>query len=395
VGLLASDGDGFSWLCDEAISNKPGFNDLAPLDADGVVWVAATRFGLFRTLDGGCTFTPVGERLGRHQVAGISPNPAVPGEALLYTETTTLDDDVYVTTDAGETWTPAGLDLFYPIHSLVRSAADPRRVYAIHDETAVRSDDGGRSFAEMAFAPPGDDAEPRDVYVLATDPHDANVVYAAILRLPEPHLIRSDDGGASWALLSRLEGNPHTLVISPTDGTMLLSVPSIGLKRSTDGGETWTPLPLLEDGQSVSCMFTAPDGAVWACALRGHQFVIRSTDFGDTWRPAFARDFTQVTSSWACGEETPTAMACAEACDRAVEDCGEVPLDEDAGVDAMPPPEAGPAVDATVVDATVVADLAGTRGGGGAEASCQSNSGGPITGGLALLLLIALRRQRG
>ena len=111
VGLLIPDGDGYRWLCDEAITTKPGFNDLAPLDAEGVIWAAATRFGLYRTLDGGCSFEPVEGVLSRHQVRSISPNPMVPGEALLITETTTLDDDVFITTDAGETWTPAGLSL--------------------------------------------------------------------------------------------------------------------------------------------------------------------------------------------------------------------------------------------------------------------------------------------
>ena len=401
VGLLVPDGGDYRWLCDEAITTKPGFNDLVPLDAEGAIWVAATRFGLFRTVDAGCSFEPTEGLLSRHQIAAISPHPDVPGEAILFTETTTLDDDVFITEDAGDTWTPAGLNLLWPLHVLVRSPADPRRIYGVHRNGAVRSDDGGRSFRPIAHAPNGDDVSARDVRVLTTAPDDADVVYGSIDRLPESTLIRSRDGGETWSSLAQLEEVPDSLVISARDGTMLLTLPFGGLRRSTDGGETWASRPLLEANQSASCLFTGPDDQVWACAIGGSQFIIQSPDFGETWTPAFARDFKQVTGGWGCGEETATAIACASACDRATEDCGETPGPEAAP--AEPPSmstDAGAAQDGGASEPTghvdaIVGDPSDVVGpGDGGDGGCQQGQNGPSPWlwGLGLVCLFRHRR---
>ena len=382
VGLLALDG-GWRWLCDEGISPEPGLEDLAPVDADGRIWLAATRSGLRRTTDAGCSFVAV-PGFEEHTVGHLSPDPSRPGRAVIGTTTVGgPPNDVWYSDDAGETWQAAGLGLEGRVRGLLRADADPDVIYVIHTQGAVRSDDGGRTFTPIALGPPAADGRPEptgtDIVLLATDPADPRVVWSAFVRFPTSDLLRSTDGGETWAAMASFSDGPDTLIIDPASGDMLLAMALEGLRRSTDGGETWIQEFFPEPRAWVDCLTRGPEGRLWACIRRDAPYMVAvSDDFGVTWSGQFAADFTEIEGGWACPADSPTAAACAEACDRATEDCS-AQADAgppDGGVVDSGPPDAGEVVPTPTDDCT---------------AAPGSTPGWPA---LACVLLLAIGRRR-
>lgn len=352
VGLLVREGGTWRWLCDEAITPVPGFNDIAPLDADGRTWIAATRGGLYRTTDAGCTFEPVALD-GPTYFDLISPHPDRPGEALVASQSIgEVQNDVFYTTDAGARWQPAHVATTGRIRGLLRATADPDVVYVVHTDGAARSDDGGQTFTPIALAPPPADPDARpatgvDITLLATDPHDPLRVWSAFLRFPQSDLQRSDDGGATWTVVAQFGDSPESLIIDPATGEMLLAMPLEGLVHSTDDGARWAPQFLPEPGAWFDCLTRAPGGDIWACVRRGAPYLIaQSVNAGAGWAGRFAADYTDIAGPWVCPPDSATARACATACDRSEDACdapdAEPTPDADGGPSDAGPPDADP-----------------------------------------------------
>lgn len=135
-----------------------------------------------------------------------------------------------------------------------------------------RSTDGGLNFA---LAQGG--RAPKDVHAGGTNGVTAYVAS------PQDGLLRSDDGGQTWADVNhgdaqRLVG---TIAVDATDSGILIAIdPSRGIVRSMNGGATWTAVgrksvaALAVDPQDFNIMVVlGPDGAA------------RSQDGGRTWDP--------------------------------------------------------------------------------------------------------------
>jgi hypothetical protein len=113
-----------------------------------------------------------------------------------------------------------------------------------------KSVDAGRSFVRLGDA--GFIAMPSLVLV---DPRNSHVVYAA--RSPVCRdtcspggVVKSTDGGATWADTARSDNLTFALAIDPNDSLFLydsgydvpLQRQTGGLYRTTDGGLTWPPM---------------------------------------------------------------------------------------------------------------------------------------------------------
>lgn len=133
----------------------------------------------------------------------------------------------------------------------------------------------------VQVGPPGG-----DVRSLVADPRDARVLY---LGTSDGHVFTSTDGANHWRQLGRV-GTPDTVVFTLTvdrrnsknlfAGTWSLGRGRGGAWRSTDGGETWKPAGL--DNQNVRAIVQAPsdDELLYAATLDG---VYRSRDDGHKW----------------------------------------------------------------------------------------------------------------
>ncbi|MCA9545435.1 MAG: hypothetical protein KC613_13620, partial [Myxococcales bacterium] len=134
---------GFRWLCEDAIAANAGVRFVTPLGAGPTHWLVGTQDGLFETRNRGCDFAHLAGPLAAQRAVAASRHPARPAEVLVATDGFGQPNDVFRTTDGGETWAAAGLAVPDRITGLVRSEANPAVVYVAHALGAARSDDGG------------------------------------------------------------------------------------------------------------------------------------------------------------------------------------------------------------------------------------------------------------
>jgi photosystem II stability/assembly factor-like uncharacterized protein len=234
-----------------------------------VYYMGATGGGVWRTVDGGASWLPIGDgqfhmgSIGAIAVAPDDPNVLYvgTGEAPVRGVSSSYGDGMYKSTDQGRTWSRIGLAqsrtisrvIIHPKNSdLVYVAAQGSRWGASAERGVYRSADGGKSW-KLVLAPPDSLSGPAD---LAMDPSNPRVLYAATWdHQRTPWQVRSGgpgsgiwkttDGGDSWTRLSgglpKLMGKIG-LAVSPANPDRVWAIveaDSGGLFKSDDGGKSW------------------------------------------------------------------------------------------------------------------------------------------------------------
>ena len=170
---------------------------------------------------------------------------------------------VWRSTDAGKTWTAAGLGDSHHIPRMRVHPEDPDHVYAAvlghlyedHPTRGIyRSRDGGESWQRILHV-----SDAVGAAELAMDPTNPRILYATFWRVRRTPwslssggegsgIWKSTDGGESWKEITRNEGLPQGTVgisgisVSPTNPQNLYAIIEAedgGVFRSRDGGETW------------------------------------------------------------------------------------------------------------------------------------------------------------
>ncbi len=118
--------------------------------APGTLYAGTTSHGIFKTTNYGMSWKPLAEPGGLVQVFSIAVDPADPQVILAG-----MADTLYRTADGGKTWTAV---LSRIVFGVVFDPVDPDRVYA-SSPIAHRSNDGGATWSDYAAGlPPGDAA---------------------------------------------------------------------------------------------------------------------------------------------------------------------------------------------------------------------------------------------
>ncbi len=244
-------------------------------DQPNVFFIAAVNGGIWKTTDYGQTWKPIfdGQPSGSVGAIGIAPsNPQViyagSGEGLQRPDLAT-GDGVYKSIDGGATWTHLGLRDGQQIAKIVVDPKDPSRLYVAvlghpygpNTERGVyRSSDGGATFERVLYK-----NENAGAIELAIDPSNAQTLYAELWSARRPPwsvgggyerpdagtmLYKSTDAGTTWTPLTtglptQAEGLGRIgLGISRSDPTRIYAMvdsPSKGgVYRSDDSGATWT-----------------------------------------------------------------------------------------------------------------------------------------------------------
>ena len=225
--------------------------------------------GVWRTSDGGVNWTPLFDKehissIGAIAVADSNPNVIYvgTGESCIRGNIS-YGDGMYRSTDGGKTWTHIGLNNTQHIARVLVHPRNPDLVYVAAlghaygpnpDRGVFRSADAGKTWEKILFK---DDKT--GAIDLAFDPHNSNVLFAALwegVRTPwsmssggpGSGLYKSIDGGNTWKHLEG-KGLPSGIVgrigVSVSGGDSnrvyaLIEAKDGGLYRSDDGGDTWT-----------------------------------------------------------------------------------------------------------------------------------------------------------
>ncbi len=240
-------------------------------------YFGAVAGGVWKTIDGGANWFPIFDKESISSIGAIAVAPS--DHNIVYVGTgeyamrgnVTYGNGMYKSLDAGKTWKNIGLKDSRQIATVVIDPKNPDIVlvaafghaFGPNQERGVfRTTDGGKTWTKTLFKD-----ENTGAIDLAMDPHNPNVVFAAMWQArrqpwnfssggPGSGLYRSDDSGVTW---KQLQGNglPEGILgrigisVSGADSNRIYA--SIenkdagGIYRSEDGGEKWTRVN--EDGR--------------------------------------------------------------------------------------------------------------------------------------------------
>lgn len=245
-----------------------------------VYYAGAASGGLWKTVDGGTHWQPVFDdqpvaSIGSIAVAPSDPNVvwAGTGEPFIRSHIS-VGQGIYKSTDAGRTWSLAGLEKTGRVARIAIDPGNPDVVlacavghaYGPQPERGVfRTADGGKTWQRTLFVD-----ENTGCSDMAMDPGNPRVVFAGMWQI-EIHTWGRDSGG-----------------------------PGSGLFLSRDGGVTWTRLrgnglPARPVGRiavaiarsnpaRVYAMIETGDGVPWNGKDTDRGQIWRSEDGGETWR---------------------------------------------------------------------------------------------------------------
>jgi len=234
-----------------------------------VVYVATASGGLWKTTNGGVTWTPIFERQGTISMGDIAIDPNNPdviwvgtGESSVR-NSVSFGDGVYKSTDGGKTWQHVGLKESQRISRIVINPRNPDTVYVgalghafgPNEERGVfMTTDGGKTWQKVLYV----DVE-HGVADMDMDPTNPNILYAALWHFErKPWTFRSGsekggvfksvDGGRTWKKLEN--GLPKLLgrvgvKVAPSNPQVVYVIAESKegtLYRSDDRGETFKPM---------------------------------------------------------------------------------------------------------------------------------------------------------
>ncbi len=249
-----------------------------------IVYIGLQLRGVYRSENGGKTWTAVNTGLTDLNVQQLVISPSAPATLFAVTEL-----GVFRTLDAGVSWSPANGGVLgggaSASASLVIHPSNPSILYFAGGtvRSVYRTIDAGQTWALATTGFPEGDLE--RIGCLAVDPVTPTTVYAC----GRARFFRSTDGGDHW---SRIDTSGffrgQTMVVDPVTPTTLyhasLERTFGGVHRSLDGGVTWTPL-LATPVSSVALDPITPS-RIYACTFFGG--IYKTTDGGAVWNSANA-----------------------------------------------------------------------------------------------------------
>src|SRR5256885_5390050 len=266
---------------DTSLYNAVEWREIGPFRGGRVTAVAGhaaqpltfyfggTGGGVWKTTDGGVTWTPISDKVFRAgSIGAIEVAPSDPNVIYVGTGESPIrgnvspGNGVYKSTDEGKTWTHVGLPNAGQIGAIRVHPTNADLVYVAvlghafgpnPDRGVFRSKDGGQTGEKGLFR--SDSAGAVD---LALDPANPRILYVAFWQARRgpsymssgragSGLFKSTDGGDTWKELTRNEGLPKGVIgkigvtVSANHDRVwaIVEADSGGVFRSDDGGETW------------------------------------------------------------------------------------------------------------------------------------------------------------
>lgn len=241
---------------------------ISPGDPE-VIYAGAASGGVWRSRDGGLTWTPIFDDQPVASVGSIALHAGNPDLVWVGTgeskprNSVSVGNGVYRSRDGGKTWSHLGLEkserisrvLLHPRHPEVAWVAALGQAWGENPERGVfKTADGGKTWRKVLYVD-----ERTGAADLAIDPSNPDKLYASMWdyrRWPWSFrsggrgsgLFVSHDGGESWKRLTPEDGLPEGnlgrigLAVAPSDPRIvyaLVEAEKNVLLRSEDGGASW------------------------------------------------------------------------------------------------------------------------------------------------------------
>ncbi|MBT5074326.1 MAG: glycosyl hydrolase [Kordiimonadaceae bacterium] len=231
----------------------PNNPDVVYVAVQGNPWGGNEERGVYKTSDGGVTWEKslfINDLTGAVDISMDMSNPRILYAAMwdhkrdawqVRSGGGSNSSAIYKTTDGGENWEKIGKGLPDEMGKIGVdvSQANPNKVYAIVEAEGekggmYRSDDGGKNFSLISH---DHILKARSWYYqhIFADPNNENVAY--ILNAP---IMKTIDGGKTWARVSATHGDNHDLWINPSNSDYMINSNDGGASVSLDGGKSWS-----------------------------------------------------------------------------------------------------------------------------------------------------------
>jgi len=246
-------------------------------DNPEIMYVGTASGGLWKSTSGGIKWAPIFDKQITASVGAVAIQQSNPSVVWVGTgegnPRNSLNGGygVFKTLDGGKTWTAMGLEKTRHIHKILIDPTDPNTVYVgaigapwgAHEERGVyKTTDGGKNWRRILFS-----NNTSGVADMVMDPNNPNKIIAALWdHKRDPWFFKSGgagsglymtyDGGENWKKLSEKEGLPKgelgriglAIAASKTDVIYaLIESKKNALYKSTDGGSQWKMVNDKED----------------------------------------------------------------------------------------------------------------------------------------------------
>lgn len=266
IVLTRDSGDDTTGAAPAALPNTSDYHSLLVAPNAPEQLLLGTHQGLFRSSDGGRTWTQ----------AELADRDAM---NLAHSSSETVwaaGHNVFArSSDGGSTWQdmrPTGLPSL-DLHGFAVEPESGRLWAAVAGEGLYRSDNGGVSFTQLT----------KDVGagVMGLEVLPSGRILAADMEAQA--LLASEDGGKTWA--RRLD-RPVMAIAAAPDNPKLLLASILGndasIVRSADGGQSWEPVLALPEGAGPIAWSESEPATAYVVSL--DRTLYRSTDAGASWQ---------------------------------------------------------------------------------------------------------------
>jgi photosystem II stability/assembly factor-like uncharacterized protein len=236
--------------------------------ANSLIVYALTTSDVFKSLNGGASWTPVSNGLG---YLGIFLSTFSASFNLLVIDPLQPETlyagsyfGVYKTINGGTNWTllNAGLPSLPGLQDLVIDPNAPTTLYAGTSSHGIyKSMDGGTNWSVMNSG-----LMNLNIYSLLVDPHNSANIYAGVDNFAGLGLYKSADGGTNWTLLTGVASGFVTALGADPARSSIYTIVSdyygnTTLYSSTNSGTNWTQLLLGNGFQFTALAVGAPSAS--------------------------------------------------------------------------------------------------------------------------------------
>src|SRR5580658_2837206 len=190
------------------------------------------------------------------------------------------DGGLFISHDAGKTWTAVEAMKGQSIRALTQAPSDPKILIAGTLKGVFRSEDSGVHWNRIT---PEGSADLHEVESIAIDPKDPHTIYAGTWHLPW----KTTDGGANWHNIKQGlidDSDVFSIIIDPTAPNVVYTSACSGIYRSDSAGELYHKIqgiPMTARRTRVLMLDPTNRNTVYAGTTEG---LYKTLDGGATFR---------------------------------------------------------------------------------------------------------------